>query len=60
MDEQIAQLQLRASNLRRFKPQAFVTEIDAEDCHSLDGSHHSTEELEANVTKLDAKWFVDS
>lgn len=30
MDEQVAQLQLRASNLRRFKPQALISELDTE------------------------------
>lgn len=37
-----------------------MSEIDAEDCHSLDESDHSTEEVEANVTELDAEWLVDS
>lgn len=60
MDDQICHLQLRASNLRRHKPQAFVTE-HAEEYHSTDEvSDHSAEEVEANITQCDTEWFVDS
>lgn len=61
VDEQIAQLQIRASNLRRHKTQAFITELDADEDYSADNaSDHSTEEVEANITQSDQDWFVDS